>query len=142
MWKPPTFQYNGHQYQIRYKIAGGQEWKVHEKHVTGTKLMTTITNLKSNTKYIFQVRMVNDEKEGPYSLQSEEIKTLKTAAERMLDFSCIMENSNCPIPCRKIPSIQNLKARNPNIKSRKLEIGKLCLSICIYHIANLISHVI
>ena len=53
-------------YDVQYRVVGAAQWTDHP--FDGTGLSTTITGLASNTEYEVQVRAVNVEGPGPWSM--------------------------------------------------------------------------
>ena len=53
-------------YDVQYRVVGAAQWTVHP--FEGTELSTTITGLGSNTEHEVQVRAVNVEGPGPWSI--------------------------------------------------------------------------
>lgn len=57
-------------FQIGYKeLSLGSKWKVYTGEYTESTVL--LTNIKSDTEYIFRVRVVHSDGEGPYSEVSE-----------------------------------------------------------------------
>lgn len=113
-------------YQIRYKcLDKSAKWKFFE--TDSNQNSVTLSGLMANTKYIFQVRGIFGDIEGPYGPESESIWTRKSLATDLLDFSFSSTNSN---PKKYIPPTQEiLEARNPSAKTRHLIIGILFIFI-------------
>lgn len=122
-WEPPSKLFENHNYQIRYKdVDGSGKWKFHQELTASSTI--ALNNLKCDTKYEFQVRMVNDEMEGPYSDVSDTVETIQSAAQRLMDFMYNVENRDVNITLKKLPLQENNKARNEQAKTRKLFVGK------------------
>lgn len=121
-WEPPKLHSSGCSYQLRFKEDKVDEkWIFYPDPISQTSV--TLSNLKSNTKYVFQVRIVSNEKEGPYSESSESVETVQSAAARLMDFMFNVERCDVQIPLKKLPLQENKKARDTNSKTRKLVVG-------------------
>lgn len=120
--------YENHNYQIRYKDVGGNsKWKFHPELTARSNV--ALNNFKSDTKYEFQVRMVNDEMEGPYSDVSDTVETIQSAAQHLMEFMYDVEKKDVNIALKKLPLQENIKTRNEQAKTRKLFIGKKFISL-------------
>lgn len=107
-------------YQIRYKcLDKSEKWKFFE--TDSNQNSVTLSGLMANKEYIFQVRGIFGDIEGPYGPESKSIRTKKSLATDLLDQSRSSKNSNPPkyIP----PTKEILTARNPSAKTRQLIIG-------------------
>ncbi|XP_060589339.1 uncharacterized protein LOC132744567, partial [Ruditapes philippinarum] len=119
VWEPPTQLFENPNFQLRYKEAdGSSKWRFYPDLAPSSTI--TLTNLKSDTHYIFQVRMVNDENEGSYSDISDTIGTIQSAAHHIMDFMYDVTAQDVNIPLKKIPFQENIKTRNEKAKTRKL----------------------
>jgi hypothetical protein len=108
---------------LRYKEdKKKQKWKLHPELMTSSTV--TLSTLRSDTQYIFQVRMVNDEIEGPYSETSDPVQTIQSAAQQLLNFTYDVSRPDVEMPLKKIPLQENKGTRNELAKTRKLVIGK------------------
>lgn len=88
--------------------------------------MITISGLKANKQYKFQVRGIFGDSEGPYSDESDIIETKESLAAHFLKLSkACHPNSSKYIP----PMEENLKARNSAIKTKQMTIGIIMVSI-------------
>lgn len=84
--------------------------------------MTTVSGLLAYKQYIFQVRGIFGDLEGPYSETSDIIETKETLAAHLVKLSkSCHSNSSKYIP----PIVENLKARNAVIKTKQMTIGIL-----------------
>lgn len=90
----------------------------------------TITGLMAYTKYVFQVRGIFGDQEGPYGPVSEDIETTKSLATTLLDFSVLQSKTICP-PVYLLPVQENANARNTTARTRMLTLGKLKTTITI-----------
>lgn len=121
-WDPPGKVYENHSFQLRYKeITENAKWKFYPELTASSTI--TLNNLKSDTQYQFQVRMVNDEMEGPYSDISDKVETIQSAAQRLMDFMYDVKKSDVNIPLKKLPLQENINTRNEEAKTRKLYLG-------------------
>lgn len=84
----------------------------------------TVSGLMANTKYIFQVRGIFGDQEGPFGPVNENIKTKKSLATCLLDFSQLQNNSNSP-SIHLLPVEENRNARNKSARTRQLIHGTL-----------------
>ncbi|XP_060589816.1 uncharacterized protein LOC132745005 [Ruditapes philippinarum] len=125
VWESPTQLFENPNFQLRYKEAdGSSKWRFYPDLAPSSTI--TLTNLKSDTHYVFQVRMVNDENEGSYSDISDTIGTIQSAAHHVMDFMYDVTAQDVNIPLKKIPFQENIKTRNEKAKTRKLIIGNAC----------------
>lgn len=91
--------------------------------------MTTVSGLLAYKQYIFQVRGIFGDLEGPYSETSDIIETKETLAAHLVKLSkSCYSNSSKYIP----PIVENLKARNAVIKTKQMTIG-----ILLFHFSNI-----
>ncbi|XP_060596429.1 uncharacterized protein LOC132750457 [Ruditapes philippinarum] len=122
-WEPPKELYENYMYQLRYKeVQVKSKWKLHQELMTSSKV--NLGNLKSDTKYIFEVRMVNGEIEGPFSETSDPVQTIQSAAQQILKFTNDVSRPNVGMPLKRIPLQENKGTRNKLAKTRKLVIGE------------------
>lgn len=122
VWEPPKKCFEDHNYQVRFKeTKGGAKWSFYQQLISACTLQ--LSNLKSNTEYVFQVRMVCDESEGQYSLVSDAVKTVESAAHHLLSFMYDVEVPDIKIPLKKIPLEEMRQSRNTQGKTRKLVLG-------------------
>lgn len=111
------------QYQIRYKKnKKNSKWKFIETDSDENHI--TVSGLMANTKYIFQVRGIFGDHEGPFGLVNENIKTKKSLATDLLDFSQLQNNTNSP-SIHLLPVEENRSARNKSARTRQLILGGL-----------------
>jgi len=119
-WKKPDAFEAGDTYQVRYKdLDAGGKWKFIPQEYTSSTV--TLTDLKANTKFIFQVRMIKDDEEGMYSEVSDEVFTDVSPGTRLQNFSKLV-NSGTP-SLYALPLTELREARCVPAKSRKFEIG-------------------
>lgn len=120
-WAEPENLFEEHCYQLRYKELHSRKWTTHNEQLT--KPSVTLNGLKSKSNFVFQVRMVDDENEGPYSEISDPVETIASAAEHLLNDMYDIENSKYKVQLKKIKVHENLKARNETGKTRKFVLG-------------------
>jgi len=107
-------------YQIRFKdVDKDFMWKILPNEFSDTP--ATISNLKADTKYVFQVQAVYDDDEGPYSETSDEIVTLQSPATRLLRHSLRVSDGEPAVYA--LPLTEFRPARNEQAKTRKFSIG-------------------
>lgn len=121
-WDPPPTCFEDCSYQIRFKETSvGAKWSFYQHSTSSCSLR--LTGLKSNTEYIFQVRMICDEIEGQYSPQSDVVKTLRSAAHQLLSSMYDVQVPDIKIQLKKVPIEENRKARDTHGKTRKVVLG-------------------
>lgn len=98
------------------------KWKFIE--TDSKKNRITITGLMANTKYIFQVRGMFGDQEGPFGPVNESIETVKSLATTLLDFSKIQDKTGNPKKYL-LPMEENRNARNTSARTRQLILGRL-----------------
>lgn len=116
-------------YQIRYKcLDESAKWKFFE--TDSNQNSVTLSGLMANKEYIFQVRGIFGDLEGPYGPESKSIRTKKSLATDLLHLSKRSTNSN---PQKFIPPTEEIStARNPSAKTRQLIIGILFFFILLF----------
>ncbi|XP_053384009.1 uncharacterized protein LOC123537493 [Mercenaria mercenaria] len=122
-WVSPKEVFQDHRYQLRFKeTIEGAKWSFYPQWAETSSV--TLNNVKSNTEYVFQVRMVCEECEGPYSEVSDTVNTIESAAHQLLNFMYDVKLPDINIPLKKVPFSENIKARNVQGKTRKLVVGE------------------
>lgn len=128
LWKKPHEETG--QFQVRFKVKDEKSgWKFAETNVVGN--CTIITGLMADTEYVFQVRGLFGDQEGPYGPVSDCIKTKKSLATTLLNF-CVKPDSKM-VPLRyQLPVEENINARNESARTRQLILGmiKKFLAFC------------
>lgn len=76
------------------------------------------------TKYIFQVRGIFGDQEGPFGKINENIETTKSLATVLLDFSQLQNKTYSP-SIYLLPVEENRNARNKSARTRQLILGML-----------------
>lgn len=110
------------QYQIRYKTnKENAKWKFIE--TDSDENHKTVSGLMANTKYIFQVRGIFGDQEGPFGPVNENIETKKSLATVLLDFSQLQNNTKSPA-IYLLPVEENKNARNTSARTRQLILGR------------------
>lgn len=123
-WEAPYNFDESSTYEIQYKEKG-KRWKLYDKNPE--RATVTVCNLQAETTYIFQVRVVSDDKEGPYSPESDEIQTKVSLASKLLELCSKVTDG--PPAVYQLNSTENKRARNEHAKTRKFELGKITLFI-------------
>lgn len=119
-WQPPKQFVKGDYYQLSYKEAEDKKWIFYNEQFE--RATAELKDLKAGAAYVFRVRVVTDDGEGPYSEISDEIKTKQSPAHKLLNFAPRKMEGN---PSKYTVPFEELKeARNDKAKSRKLEIGR------------------
>lgn len=107
-------------FQVSYKEVNGR-WKVkNDEYPTAT---ADLTDMKANTTYVFRVRVVYQDSEGPYSDESKDVHTKVSPAERLVPFSTCASKGNPSPTVYTVPFTELSAARNVSAKTRKIEIG-------------------
>ena len=122
-WDPPSKFGDDDYYQISYKdLDHEKKWKFYQGEIRESTVI--LRDIKSNTAFIFRVRVVYEDGEGPYSEESEKILTSDSPASRIVKFSTIKEKGN-PSPSKyALPITEIRQARNEKAKTKKFEVGK------------------
>lgn len=97
------------------------KWKKTETDSDENNIM--ITGLMANENYIFQVRGIYGDQEGPYGAVSEDIYTKKSLATTLLEFSVLQRNTDCP-RIYILPVEENKSARSTTARFRMFTLGK------------------
>ena len=110
---------------MRFKVNNpSAKWQFYDEdkpqHTT-----LTVKNLKPHSCFVFQVRLVNNEEEGPYSEISDPIETLPSAAEMVMGLSDEVSAIGQQLKLRKFRLNENQAAKNEQLKTRKLILGKM-----------------
>lgn len=112
-------------YQVRYKTkTENSKWKSIETDSGENNII--ISELMAKTVYIFQVRGIFGDEEGPFSPVSEAVETRESLATTLLSFCVPYNDDNCP-PIYLLPVEENALARNNSAKTRQLVLGKFSL---------------
>ncbi|XP_045203650.2 uncharacterized protein LOC123556762 [Mercenaria mercenaria] len=122
LWDAPSKFGDDDYYQVSYKdLDHEKKWKFFQGEFKTTTAL--LSDLKSNTAFIFRVRVVYEDSEGPYSEESDKILTLDSPASRIVKFSVEKEKGN-PSPAKyALPTTEIRAARNERAKTKKFEIG-------------------
>lgn len=114
---------NVYQYQIRYKTnKENSKWKF--KDTVSNDNHITISGLMANTKYIFQVRGIFGDQEGPFGPVNDNIETKKSLASSLFDPSQPQNKTKSPT-IQLLPVVENKNARNQDARTRQLILGRL-----------------
>ncbi|XP_052232780.1 uncharacterized protein LOC127845722 [Dreissena polymorpha] len=121
-WTKPSFFEEGDYFQICYKdVMQGAKWKVYTGEFT--ECTQVLTDVRSNTEFVFRLRVVCNDGEGPYSEESDVIKTHVSTASRLVGFS-VRLGAEAVSPIRyALPMCEVKGARNGKAKTRKFEVG-------------------
>ncbi|XP_060557458.1 uncharacterized protein LOC132717894 [Ruditapes philippinarum] len=121
-WDPPSTVRDGDCYQISYKDSShGENWVFYQgEFKTSTAILS---NLKSNTDFVFRVRVVNEDGASPYSEQSDKIFTLESQASRLVHSSVLKEKGNPSPSIYALPLAEIREARNEQAKTNKFQLG-------------------
>ncbi|XP_060602656.1 uncharacterized protein LOC132755758 isoform X2 [Ruditapes philippinarum] len=123
-WKSPSKFGKEDYYQIYYTTDmedRKRKWKKFQ--VEPNYHSATLSELKTNTTYIFRVKAVYDDEEGPYSPESDRITTSKSLALRLLNKAIKIEDGKQPPYKYILPMTEIISARNEENKTKKYEIG-------------------
>ncbi|XP_052789510.1 uncharacterized protein LOC128223990 isoform X1 [Mya arenaria] len=119
-WDPPANFQDGNYYQVSMKdVDQNSKWKFYNKEFTTAS--GKIEDIKSNTKFIFRVRVVHEHGEGSYSPESGVIITFPSPASRIVDFSTKVDGQNPTTYA--LPVTENRTARDETAKSRQFWLG-------------------
>lgn len=108
-------------YQIRYKTKDDKDkWKFAKTDTDQNTI--TITGLMANTKYVFQVRSVNQDQEGQYGPECKDVLTAESLSTSLLDFSKLVNNG---IPQRYQLLVKKLgNSRDIDANTKQVIFGK------------------
>ena len=109
---------------MRFTLKNGDaKWKFAATNVENNFFV--ITGLMAHTEYVFQVRGVYGDQEGPYGPISNVIETQESSATTFLPF-CQRLNKKSPSKYL-LPVEENMRARNQNARTRQLHLGSLLI---------------
>lgn len=120
------------QYQIRYKTnTENAKWKFINTDSANNYI--TVSGLMANTKYIFQIRGIFGDQEGPFGPVNDDIETKMSLATALLDLTEIQKKSG-NISIHSLPLKENRNARNKSARTRQLIFGRLinCFNELLY----------
>ncbi|WAQ94894.1 hypothetical protein MAR_007365 [Mya arenaria] len=121
-WEKPTDFDKNNYFQIGYKdLNSGMKWRFY--HGEFMESSVRLTNLKSDTKFVFRVRVVYDDVEGPYSEESDVIVIASSLASRLVNYAVRMDNVDNVPAIYALPMTELAEARNKKARTRKFEIG-------------------
>ena len=129
-WDQPKISTKYDHFEVKYKQKGVSLWQ----SLTSKEPTLLLTDLKSNAKYLFRVRIVSEDgTEGPFSVVSDEIMTLQSLAG-ILKLSATKVDSRMPEIYTKrisrgVPEIYQIPVKreqvnNPKTMTRKCIILK------------------
>lgn len=120
LWQKPVKQ--AEQFQVRFKTEKvNAKWKFVETYVEENFIV--VKGLMAHTKYIFQVRGVFGDQEGPYGPHSDAIETQKSAGTTLLEL-CQRLDHNSPSKYM-LPIKENKGARSKQARTRQLYLGRI-----------------
>lgn len=128
-WQPPSNFGTDDYYQVYYTTdleSKRRKWRKYQAEPNYH--FVTLTELKTDTTYIFRVKAVYGDDEGPYSQESDRIKTPKSLALRLLYNATKIDDKHSPEKYM-LPMTEIASARNEINKTKKYEIG-MC-----YHVS-------
>lgn len=109
-------------FQIRFKAKNGSsKWKFIT--TDSDENSVNILGLMAYTKYVFQVRGIFGDQEGPYGPANEDIETKKSPATALLDPANLQSNTKCP-PIYVLPVKENKRAGNTTARTKQVTLGK------------------
>lgn len=117
---------------MRYKKVSTDrttKWEYHKDCLSENSFK--LEGLEPNSKFVFQVRMILQDEEGPYSEISDALETL-SASRYLLSGSDIWTGNpgqQNEIDKKTLPFVEDKSFRNRSVKTRKLVIGKKSLYI-------------
>lgn len=79
----------------------------------------------ANTKYVFQVRSINQDQEGQYGPESNDVLTAESLSTSLLDFSKLVSNGIPPKYQLLVTELEN--SRNIDAKTKQVIFGKFFL---------------
>ena len=128
-WEPPRQVLKNMNYQLRYKEAcSDSKWIL--SPCISTKPTIKLVNLKSNTRFVFQERMVSDEQVGPYSDSSDIVENIQSAASRLLDFMYEIKREDVEMPLKRLPMQETKKVRDLTGQGNFLSVSNNYWSKC------------
>lgn len=126
-WKTPRYFQEPTFYTVRYKAKRTKTWKCYQEYPE--KACVTVLDLQADTTYSFQVKAVFVEQEGPYSENSDEVRTKTSLASRIVAFSTKVKNDKPAI--YQLNATELIKAHNKDAKTRAFMIGMyISIDIC------------
>lgn len=123
-WRKPSKFGSDDYYQVSYKdLDNGNKWSFYQDEFNSSTAV--LCKLKSNTRFIFRVRVVYQNGEGPYSNESDTIRTLESPASRIVQMSALNEKGNPSPSIYALPVTEEREARNEIAKTKKFKLGSL-----------------
>ncbi|XP_053389333.1 uncharacterized protein LOC128552325 [Mercenaria mercenaria] len=121
-WDPPSQLDEKDLYEISFKVQDhDHQWKILSDKFTTTT--ADAKNLKSNTAYIFRVRVVCENNEGPWSVESDVILTLESLASQIVKFAVKIKDGDPSPAIYALPMTEIQAARDEKAMLRKFEFG-------------------
>ncbi|XP_045178579.2 uncharacterized protein LOC123538489 [Mercenaria mercenaria] len=121
-WDPPSTFGEDDYYQISFKdLDHNKKWRFFQAEFRSSTAV--LNDVKSNTVFIFRVRVVYEDGEGPYSEESDKIVTSDSPATRIVKFA-LKKTAGNPSPSKyALPVTEIRAARNEKAKTKKFELG-------------------
>ncbi|XP_060587427.1 uncharacterized protein LOC132742949 [Ruditapes philippinarum] len=119
-WDPPSDIKDGYYYQISYKeLEHDGKWALYDEVFQDAT--AELNDLRANTVFVFRVRVLYEDREGPFSEESNEIKTSLSSACQVSQQSVSLVKGNFSSPVYGLP--MNEIMRHETLKISKLEFG-------------------
>ncbi|WAR30923.1 hypothetical protein MAR_033465 [Mya arenaria] len=120
-WDTPSNFQDGNYYQVSIKdVDQNSKWKLYHKDFTTA--IGKIEYITSNTRFVFRVRVIQENGEGLYSPESDVIITFPSPASGLVNISTKVDGENPTIYA--LPVTENRKARDETAKLRQFWLGK------------------
>ncbi|XP_052788373.1 uncharacterized protein LOC128223135 [Mya arenaria] len=119
-WDTPSNFQDGNYYQVSIKdVDQNSKWKLYHKDFTTA--IGKIEYITSNTRFVFRVRVIQENGEGLYSPESDVIITFPSPASGLVNISTKVDGENPTIYA--LPVTENRKARDETAKLRQFWLG-------------------
>ncbi|KAH3697919.1 uncharacterized protein LOC127862027 [Dreissena polymorpha] len=124
VWEKPIQMQDDDYFQIGYKeIKTDSKWEIFKDEFKDST--HDLIRMKADTSYMFRVRLVSEYEFGPYSEESEVVRTPKSTATYLVENAERITDATS-IPIRyALPLIELKSARNTASKTRKFEVKGL-----------------
>jgi hypothetical protein len=120
-WDPPSDIKDGDYYQISYKeLEHDGKWTLYDEVFQDAT--AELNDLRANTVFVFRVRVIYEDREGPFSEESNEIRTSLSAACQVSQQSVSLVKGNFSPPVYGLP--MNEIMRHETSRINKLEFSK------------------
>jgi hypothetical protein len=123
-WKRVSRLSSDQEYQIQYKQMPDGRWTIHNQSISHDSTRASVSGLKAQSSYSFRIRVIDARKgkEYPFSPESSVFETPESPALKIRCCSALFRSGNPDV--FRLPTKEDLKARNNEVKSKKLSIGK------------------